>query len=186
MKKGKFQAYLFLAVMPLVFAGSVQATDEVVDPGPNVESFNQLDVLRSQNAVLAETVKNKELRAKIKDGEDNKTSGQYNPETLSSAARQPSFSSSPQVQMVSGVGNHLTAVIVLPNGGQVAARVGTTIPGVGQVKNISLNEVTVANKQQVINLPFVGDAVSPTPAVATGAQMMPTIPPQGMIPGGGR
>jgi len=145
---------LLLASTMVFLAPSVQATDEF-QPSPNVESFHQLDVLRSQNAVLAESVKNKELRNKLNESEAKSSP---NPGPQGSAVQSPVSTPSAQVLMVSGMGNNLTALISLPNGGQVAVKTGNTIPGVGLVKFISLNEVTVSRNQQIINLPFASDS----------------------------
>lgn len=122
---------------------------------PSIESFQQLDLLRSQNALLAEKVKNKELRSKLDQNDAKNPPSQQN--------GQPPVSPSAHVQMVSGIGNTLTALIILPGGGQMAAKVGTTIPGIGQVRSIASNEVTVASRQQTISLPFAGDSSSMHP-----------------------
>lgn len=164
----KFKAFLLLTATTLMLAQNAQAIDEAAPPvspstGLNVESYHQLDVLRSQNAILAETVKNKELRRKLSDT-DSKNSPEQPKEQPSSGIPGPpsnvgksSFSPSAQVAMVSGMGSNLTALITMPNGGQVVTRVGNHIAGIGQIKSISPNEVMVLDKQQTISLPFASE-----------------------------
>jgi len=134
--------------------------------------YEQLDSLRSQNAILAETLKNKEIQSKIENldarGEASApvTTGDFSPSSMPSASSPASVEPArpPQVQMVSGVGGALTALITLPGGGSIAARIGTRIPDTGVVKSISAHEVLVVGKSGLVSLPFAGEAGNQTTA----------------------
>lgn len=162
----------------------VTAKPGIQNGGSNVALYRQLDELRSQNALLTETLKNAELKNKITNV--NKTpSGQLSPSSVIAptspinAYAGSAVPLSAQVQMVSGSENNLTAVISLSTGGRVTARVGSNITGLGVVKSISLNEVVVASKAETIVLPFASDSSAPN---AAGAPSMMS----GMTPGGVR
>lgn len=115
-------------------------------------SFRQLDELRSQNAILAELVKGAELKSKLSG--QGPTLGQ--PGGASVVTSAPAFA---QVQMVSGMEDDLSALISLPSGASVTARVGDNVPGEGVVKSIARRKVVVANKSQIYSLPFAKDAL---------------------------
>lgn len=194
------------AVTALMIGQSAQAADAVAKPAatpavaPSVAAtpanqnaglYRQLDELRSQNAILTETLKNAKLKNDISSvgtnpiGQPGLTLG--GPSSYQGSAQSGvSAPLSAQVQMVSGSENKLTALISLSNGGRLTVRVGSNIAGVGVVKSISKDEVMVASKTQIISLPFALDASG-----ASGGTGIPSMPqmspmPQGMIPGGAR
>jgi type IV pilus biogenesis protein PilP len=195
------------AVTALMIAQNAQAADAVVKTqaatpvaapsvaatpaNPNAGLYRQLDELRSQNAILTETLKNAKLKNDISNVGTNPISqpGMTLGGPLSYQGSAQSGASAPlsgQVQMVSGSENKLTALISLSNGGRVTVRVGSNIAGVGVVKSISKDEVMVASKTQIISLPFALDAAGSSGG--TGIPAMPQMSPmpQGMIPGGVR
>lgn len=150
---------IIAASILIAWAGTVHAE-------PNSSLYEQLDALRSQNAILAETLKNKEIQNKIENldarGETSApvATGDFSrpsmPSGSSPAPVEPARS--PQVQMVSGVGRALTALVSLPDGGSIAAQVGARIPGTGVVKSISGHEVLVVGKNGLVSLPFAREA----------------------------
>lgn len=191
------------AVTVLIIAQNAQAADTVVKPAatpavapsvsvtpvnPNAGLYRQLDELRSQNAILTETLKNAKLKNDINSVGTNPI-GQPGlalggPSSYQGSAQSGAAAPlSAQVQMVSGSENKLTALISLSNGGRVTVRVGSNIAGVGVVKSISKDEVMVASKTQIISLPFALDASG-----GTGIPAMPQMSPmpQGLMPGGVR
>lgn len=111
----------------------------------SIATFGDLDQLRSQNTVLAEAVKNAELKNKL----NNINQDDRQPSGLAGVRPQQA-----QVQLVSGYGDKMTASISLPTGGSVIVSVGSKIADLGIVKSISINNVTVQNNKQVISLPF--------------------------------
>lgn len=179
-------AVVMAALMVALSAQAVGADAKPAAPAPvsqgtgsDVALYHQLDVLRSQNAVLTESLKNAEMRNKVNNVTTmvpSLTPG--GAPSMSGNAYPDSSASLSLVQMVSGSGKNLTALISLPNGGRVTARVGSNIPGLGVVKSISLNEVAVENKKQTLILPFASDSSS-----ATGGAGVPSLP---MMPGGVR
>lgn len=180
MNSNHIKAGVFM-VSALILAQGVQAAQPTVaakavgEPAsvaPSSSVYRQLDELRSQNAILAESLKNSELRNKIKDA--NKA-----PNINLTPGNAGTGHNSAQVQMVSGIGSNLVALISLPNGGVINARVGTKIPSIGVVKSISINEVVVANKSRNVVLPFVSDGYAPGQPAFSG---YPSTP-QG-VPGG--
>lgn len=173
-----------MAPTPVVTA-LVEAAPVNANAGSSSALYRQLDELRSQNAILSESLKNAKLKNEIS------SVGKNSPGQLSltpggtagfpgNALPGPSAPLSAQVQMVSGSGSNLTTQISLPNGGSVTARVGSNIPGLGVVKSISMNEVVVVSKSQTIILPFASDSSG----VPGGAVMSPMMP--GTMPGGAR
>lgn len=128
-------------------------------------TFRQLDELRTRNAILALQVQEAELQAKLKNpGGTGQTSQQANgamptpqfsyPGAATPGAAAQSSPASAQVVMVSGPADNLTAVISLPEGGTIKARVGQDIAGIGRVVSIDRNQVVVGNKSKQLSLPF--------------------------------
>lgn len=197
-----FIATIFVATQSAKAAQAVAATSVATvaavsaKADQNVGLYHQLDALRSQNAILKEALTNTELRNKISSADKNPSGQAGQPGPISNGT--PDFqnsgfqgtlsTSSAQVQMVSGMGNNLTAIISLSNGSRVNARVGSNISGVGLVKSISLNEVIVIDKKQTIVLPFARDFTSVSDTTGMRVQSMPQMPPlpQGMMSGGAR
>lgn len=155
-----------MAPKPVVAAPVAVSTPATVSTVPSIGLYRQLDDLRSQNALLAESLKNVELKNKIGNVGTNAavqpnlnplgTPGQGFPPGMN-----PAVSGQPptaQVHMVSASEGEYTALISLPTGGHVNARVGRTISGLGVVKSISLNEVLITNKTQTTSLPFANDS----------------------------
>jgi type IV pilus biogenesis protein PilP len=112
-------------------------------------TYRQLDELRTQNAILQEQVKSYELRNKI-----NGTAGGAAPSASNMHATASVAPSVATVQLVDGIDGMLTATVLLPTGGTVNVRVGSSIPGAGVVKTITLNEVCVSGKGESQCLPF--------------------------------
>lgn len=192
----KFIVKIGVVVASLMIVQNAQAAVGIITKLPtptptsqnassNISLYRQLDELRSQNAVLTESLKNAELMNKISNV-GKKPAEQISPAPGNFSGMPnnayPVSSSAPlsgQVQMVSGSGKNLSALISLQNGGRVTARVGSNISGLGVVKSISLNEVVVANKTQTFILPFATDTFASTPSGSPSSSMMP-----GMMPGG--
>ncbi len=110
----------------------------------NRETFRELDQWRTQNALLAEMVKNSEMKAKL--GNQGASAGQ----STANAATSTAF----QVLSVEGVDNDLTALVTLANGTTHKARTGFPIPGLGKVKSITRDEVIVTTKAGPRSLDF--------------------------------
>ena len=151
-----------LAATPQV----VVSTPASLSTVPSIGLYRQLDDLRSQNALLTESLKNAKLKNEISNVGTIPT-GQPNPNPIGATGvngfpgnMTPATAAplSAQVQMVSASDGQYTALISLPTGGHVNARVGRNIAGLGVVKSISLNEVLLTNKSETISLPFANDS----------------------------
>ncbi|HJV75121.1 MAG TPA: type IV pilus biogenesis protein PilP [Noviherbaspirillum sp.] len=158
-------------------AADANSTKESTSGYQGIATFRQLDELRSQNALLAEAVKNAELRHKLEiNGGNNSLTGQ-NPagaaygknSGMTPNGQNPGGNSNGQnlrvpgtatVLLVSSNLNQLSALVATMDGGRVKAKVGTNIPGVGVVQSISANEVIVASGKELISLPFAAEAGS--------------------------
>ena len=176
------------AFIPLI--QKAQAADQATAQVANTATsgfYQQLVELRSQNAVLTEALKNAKLKNEIS------AASNAIPSVVGGPSGYPtvtgpftgSQATGPQVQMVSGTGNQLIAVISLASGGCMNVRVGSPIVGLGTVKSISRDEVIVASKTQTVSLPFAGEAAGSV------GQPLPSSPgngpmPMGMMPGGVR
>lgn len=158
--------WLFLASSFLLTQG-VLAGD--VLNGSGVAQYGELDGLRSRNAILIEQLKavklNNDILGASPSGQIPQLPGMGQPGIWPSGQipklpglGQLGASTTAEVWMVSGTENNLMAVISLPSGSRVNARVGTSIPGLGTVKSIARNEVSVSvDKAKAISLPFASD-----------------------------
>lgn len=187
------------SILPLILLACQVHAGESDAPKPaGVATFGQLDALRSQNAMLAEELKNAELKNKIKGGGSSPSNMGSLPgfpgmvtqppavpfQSGPAAAPAPKAAAEPaapafvsaDVQMVSSDREgRLVALLSLQNGRQVKARVGSTIPGVGTVQRISVDEVVVwTPKGKAISLPF-GSEPANLPAPNIGVTPMPMM-----------
>ncbi len=169
---------LIAAITGVMLFPSAQAMDE-----QDQSLYKQLDALRSENALLTESLKNAELNRKL--NEAQLTAGQSGLNGITWP------SSTAQVLMVSGLGKKLTALISLANGGRINVSVNDKIPGLGVVQLISINEVLITAKRQIISLPFATDSTGHEDKVLGGSypsslsSAMPPLPPV-MLSGGAR
>jgi type IV pilus biogenesis protein PilP len=146
-----------------------QAPQTVQPTSANTLFYRQLDELRSQNAVLAERLKNAELQNKLNEAGRTPLSvpalssmaaqtpqggTNYAAQSIMSNSNQSESSSSVQFIKVSGSSNNLTALLSLPNGGQLPVRIGTQVAGLGTVKSISLHEIVISGKKKEVAIPF--------------------------------
>lgn len=153
----------------LVASSSVVHAEAVDGRDPKVSVFQQLDELRSKNAMLVEKLKNAELVNKLNDG----GAGGFAVPSLTSAmggraagategARSTGsqgVSGGYQVKTVSTQKDHLQAQLIAPDGGRLNVRVGSVVSGLGTIKSISINEVDyAAGKGEIRIIPFVGEA----------------------------
>lgn len=169
----KFVGNLVRAGFVCFFASSIAVQAEAVDThDPKVSVFQQLDELRSKNAMLAEKLKNAELVNKLNDGgaggfavpsltstTGGRATGSAGAPDGGRGGSMSGASGSYQVKMVSTQKDRLQAVLLTPDGGRLNVRVGSVINGLGTIKSISINEVEVAaGKGETRTIPFVGDA----------------------------
>lgn len=112
-------------------AGGSPSPQSVSSPNTWVgPSFADLEKLRSENALLAEQLKNAELKNKITAqggvpnfGGSSNYLGRDNPATSK-------LPSSPRVVMIAGAEGNYRANILLPNGQSITASTGSTVPGI--------------------------------------------------------
>lgn len=183
------------ALAVLLAAATAQAADaetkakgEGANRPAGVATFGQLDELRSQNAMLEASIKNADLKSKLVGGKAAPGPGPSIPLSASQAptpamsdAAAASLASTAEITMVaSDADGRLVAVLALPNGRKVKARVGMDIAGLGVIKSISIDEVVaVGKKGKLITLPFASD---PTTNIGMGAPTGPVLIP-GPMPG---
>lgn len=151
-------------------------------PAPRVSGTEELDQLRTQNALLAEQVKAWEMKNKmglIVPGIDQAAPIPLAGGGAAPAAR-PAGARGTVVTMVAGQKERgLVATLQTADGGTVAVRVGDSVPGLGKVKSIETNRVVVESGKSAISVPF---AAEPTSAAIQGAQSarapmaMPMLP----------
>lgn len=106
--------------------------------GPTLED---LEKLRSENALLEAQLKNAELKTKIA------AQGGAHPVAPSNGESQHSHSGEgsrgPRVLMIAGGENNYRASVLMPSGLSINAGVGTVLPGYGVVSSVTPNEVVV-------------------------------------------
>jgi type IV pilus biogenesis protein PilP len=87
-------------------------------------------------------------------------------------------SQSPLVEQTAMVDGRWVASIRLPSGGYINnARAGQSVPGVGRILSISLNDVTVSTGKKTYSLPFAGGDSGVGPAASTPQRNGMTIAP---------
>lgn len=126
-----------------------------------ISQYQELDALRSQNAVLTEAVKNAELKCRLSNGGKDCSSTQMVPNqnlSITSVGAVPTRQASAQVELVSGFGNQKTALISVPGRGNVKAQVGKKIAGLGTIKSITVHEVIVEQGGKTVSLPFAEES----------------------------
>jgi type IV pilus biogenesis protein PilP len=123
-------------------------------------TLGDLEKLRSENAMLAEQLKNAELKTKIaKEGSVPGIPGTSNP----NAAQNPGPANSargPRVLMIAGGENNYRANVSMPNGQTITASVGTAIAGYGVVSAITPNEVLFGSGKTKRSIPLVGNSAN--------------------------
>ena len=175
-----FLMLVVLAASPLCFLREVKAEEaisktrdsKVVAQLPNrnsdskVSLYQQLDELRSQNAILTESLKNAELKNKINDSGNGiivpSISSSYPSVPGQSRGQSSDSNTSYQVQLVSGSQGSFSAILSVPGGGRITVHVGSIVPNLGIVKSINLNDVEISAKSQTINLPFAAESTTST------------------------
>lgn len=138
------------------------ATEAALKPEPNLSekpavpkwrgpTLEDLEKLRSENALLEAQLKNAELKSKIA------TQGGAAPGISSDGAQASNApSSGPRVMMIAGGENNYRASVVMPSGAAISAGVGTSIPGLGVVSAITPNEVIVGRGVAKRSLQLMG------------------------------
>lgn len=153
-------------LIALLCIGSSSLTDAYAQDGggKNVSVFQQLDELRSKNAILTEELKNAELVNKLNASSSggfavpSMTAGMSNAPYAGGRGREGSYEPSGYlVKLVSGQKDSLRAVIIAPNGGRLTVRVGSKIDGLGIIKSISINEVVAVSGKSDTMIPFAGE-----------------------------
>lgn len=121
-------------------------------------TFADLEKLRSENAMLAEQLKNAELKNKItaQGGSSNFSGSGVAGQAGGSSNKAPS---GPKVVMIAGGEGNYRANILLSSGQSITASLGTNVPGVGVVNAISPEAVQFG----------VGKAKRFLPLIANGA-----------------
>jgi len=118
-------------------------------------TLSDLEKLRSENAMLAEQLKNAELKTKIaKEGSVPGMPGSINPNAASSSGTAHS-AGGPRVLMIAGGEGNYRANISLPSGQSITATVGTNVPGIGLVSAITPDAVLFGSGKAKRSLPLV-------------------------------
>lgn len=139
-------------------------TPEVTSPQKPVDwaapTLGDLEKMRSENAMLAEQLKNAELKEKItKVGGVPGIPGTTNTNPAPSTGATHS-SGGPRVLMIAGGENNYRANVLMPNGQTITASVGTAIAGYGAVSAITPNEVLFGSGKAKRSLPLVGNSAN--------------------------
>ena len=117
-------------------------------------TFSDLEKLRSENAMLAEQLKNAELKNKIsaQGGSSNLSSPGIVGQSGGSGNKAPS---GPRVVMIAGAEGNYRANILLPNGQSITASIGSSVPGVGTINSITPNAVQFGSGKTKQSLPLI-------------------------------
>lgn len=174
-----------------VIAGTLDA-DAKTPPAsqtPQTSSYGELELLRSQNAILTEKLRNAELRSKVSMAEGSSSSGSSPPISTRQAVV-ANVDRGARVSMVAGSTGQLAATIQMSDGGNIIARVGTRIAALGVVRSVTTEEVLVSNGKDILSIPFANAtasmASSASPYGINGAPSLsggPMVPPMSVLPG---
>ena len=139
-------------------------TPEVTSPQKPVDwaapTLGDLEKMRSENAMLAEQLKNAELKEKItKVGGVPGIPGTTNPNAAQTTGATHA-AGGPRVLMIAGGENNYRANVLMPNGQTITASVGTAIAGYGAVSAITPNEVLFGSGKAKRSLPLVGNSAN--------------------------
>jgi type IV pilus biogenesis protein PilP len=139
-------------------------TPEVTSPQKPVDwaapTLGDLEKMRSENAMLAEQLKNAELKEKItKVGGVPGIPGTTNPNAAPNTGATLS-AGGPRVLMIAGGENNYRANVLMPNGQTITASIGTAIAGYGAVSAITPNEVLFGSGKAKRSLPLVGNGAN--------------------------
>lgn len=130
-----------------------QANSTVLPPAVwNGPTLGDLEKLRSENAMLAEQLKNAELKKKIGEqgGLANSTDANRPSGSLTAKA-----SSGPRVVMIAGGEGNYRANLILPNGQTMTASVGTVVSGFGAVSAITPDAIMFGSGKSKRSLSLV-------------------------------
>jgi len=145
---------------------NVKSSTPAATNAPNVSSaqkpvdwaaptLSDLEKLRSENAILAEQLKNAELKTKIaKEGSVPGIPGAINPNAASSSGTAHS-AGGPRVLMIAGGEGNYRANISLPSGQSITATAGTNVPGIGLVSVITPDAVLFGSGKAKRSLPLI-------------------------------
>ncbi|MBU3640980.1 type IV pilus biogenesis protein PilP [Polynucleobacter sp. Fuers-14] len=139
-------------------------TPEVTSPQKPVDwaapTLGDLEKMRSENAMLAEQLKNAELKEKItKVGGVPGIPGTTNPNAAQTTGATHA-AGGPRVLMIAGGENNYRANVLMPNGQTITASVGTVIDGYGVVSAITPNEVLFGSGKAKRSIPLVGNSAN--------------------------
>ena len=146
---------------------------------PDSVDGREMMQLQQQIAILTQQLKVAQLRQQIRDADAKDDDANKAP--VAAAAPSPPASTPiaasaatapasappppplPQVVSISGAGNHLTAILLLPTGGEVVAYPAMGLPGGLTVHDVSPNGVHVMSGGELVDLPFEGSGPGPLP-----------------------
>ena len=151
-----------LSLIALACASNVALAATAPSHETDASFYSQLDELRSKNAILTEQLKNFDLQNKMSNPPPTPGAMSQPGQLGQPSMGQPGSSgqlppSSARVEKIYGVSHKLTAVLFMPDGGHLHAHVGSEVPGVGQVKDISASGVVARGKKGDVTIPFMSN-----------------------------
>lgn len=171
------------------------ATDPGVLPGGKAAStqsyYHQVDAIRTDTDLVTAEIDNLKVHHEL----EQARSGVFKSDTTApTQAGMPMMqmpgmvpsadtsasadSQSPLVEQTAMVDGRWVASIRLPSGGYINnARAGQSVPGVGRILSISLNDVTVSTGKKTYSLPFAGGDSGVGSAASTPQRNGMTIAP---------
>ncbi|BCF95427.1 type IV pilus biogenesis protein PilP [Paraburkholderia largidicola] len=162
-------------VAACLFSGVAMAENTVAAPANDAQDrkslFDKVDSIRADNALLAIQIENAKLKKQLADwqaGRDPSGPASQQPTVFGTSQPMPpagAGSSSSgvglprgaMVELVTSANNGApTALVQLPSGGRILAKVGSKLPGVGTVESVSIRAVMVNDGKHSYALPFDG------------------------------
>lgn len=130
----------------------VAALPPAAMPSWSGPSLGDLEKIRSENAMLAEQLKNAELKKKIAEQGGLVHFSGANMPTGSAASK---ASAGPRVVMIAGGEGNYRANIVLATGQSMTASTGSSVPGFGVVSSITPDAVQFGSGKAKRSLPLI-------------------------------
>lgn len=157
----------FIACSVTTISANTQACAQSVST-PNTSTYGELSSLTSQIAILKAQAEIANLQQQIAQTKRSATnlSGQGGiasipSSTQSNSLSQPLASNNlPRVLFISGRGQHLSALLLTPGGGEIEVRPGTPLGNGIVVQSLSMDAVYITQNGYFFALPFADSSMS--------------------------
>lgn len=172
-----------LLAMPLALLIPALALADPASPSTTTTTISQLDSLNDQIALLKQELQIAKLKAGIKSAGDTSTREPAAPTGipgvgLGQLPRPASVQPAPQDTMprivsIDGRGSRLSAILIMPDGGEIVATPGLGLGDGLTVHDVTASGVNVMKAGNLLPLPFISAQSSASPSPETAGPASP-------------